>query len=533
MKIKHFAAKDFSYIIPASLLSGAWLAAIQDGGWFIGWASFSFLFLLTFTLLRISFRWANAGRTLGVIIALAFFLRLGVGMALQFALPVYGYDDADDQAGFVSTDAHRRDGQAWEFAGSGRFILEAFSDKFAYDQYGGLLAFSALVYRYLSPDAHRPLMLVLLSALAAALGVPFLWRAAKHLFGEKAAFASAWIFALYPESILLGSSAMREPYLLMFSALSLWGFVEWQTRAERSRSAWLWLGAGLLGMLLVSPAIALATLIILAGWTFFAGERGNLSWKTILTAAIVFMAGLFFLSAALNRSGQFDSASPLHIINDWLRLAVKWDAYQLEAGSGWVQKIFDEGPAWIRLPFITIYGIFQPVLPAALVVPTKTIWKAIYILRALGWYVILPALVVSFVAGSASGHIAAVGDAREQEERRKLLTWLALVVWVWVLLAALRAGGDSWDNPRYRAMLFVWQALLAGYVWVWWRETRNIWFTRVVACEIAFLVVFTQWYASRYFHWGGQLPFAALVALILGLWTMILGIGWRRDKKGA
>ena len=102
-----------------------------------------------------------------------------------------------------------------------------------------------------------------------------------------------------------------------------------------------------------------------------------------------------------------------------------------------------------------------------------------------------------------------------------------------ILLAALRAGGDQWDNPRYRTILFLWQSMIAGYVWVWWCETHNVWFVRVVACEVAFLLIFTQWYASRYFHWGGQAPFAVMIALILGLWGVILGIGWWQDKKRA
>jgi hypothetical protein len=40
-------------------------------------------------------------------------------------------------------------------------------------------------------------------------------------------------------------------------------------------------------------------------------------------------------------------------------------------------------------------------------------------------------------------------------------------------------------------------------------------------CEIVFLLVFTQWYASRYFHWGGQLPFAVMVALIISLCLVV------------
>jgi hypothetical protein len=263
--------------------------------------------------------------------------------------------------------------------------------------------------------------------------------------------------------------------------------------------------------------------LIFAGWIFFTKENRQISWKAIAAVALVFILGLFLLSSSLNRSGQFEATSPLHVINDWLKSAVKWDAYQLERGSGWVQKIFDEGPAWIRLPFVAIYGIFQPVLPATLIHPTKIIWAIIGFLRAVGWYALLPMLILSFAAAAGPG----------AGKRRSILLWLSLVTWIWILLAALRGGGDLFDNPRYRTILFLWQAILAGYVWMWWRETRNAWFGRVLACEIVFLLVFTQWYASRYTKLGGQLPFAVMIALIAGLWAMIVGIGWWRDKRSS
>jgi len=211
------------------------------------------------------------------------------------------------------------------------------------------------------------------------------------------------------------------------------------------------------------------------------------------------------------------------VVNDWLRLTVKWDAYQLERDSGWIQKLFDEMPEWMRLPFVAVYGILQPVLPAALVAPTVPIWKATYILRALGWYVLLPALIMSF----------GVGAGQRESQNRNIILWLSLLTWTWILLAALRGGGDSWDNPRYRTILFLWQAILAGNIWVWWREMHNVWFKRVVWCEVVFLLVFTQWYTSRYFHWGGRLPFAVMVGLIAGLWGLILGIWWWSDRKRA
>jgi hypothetical protein len=214
------------------------------------------------------------------------------------------------------------------------------------------------------------------------------------------------------------------------------------------------------------------------------------------------------------------------VINDWLKLAVKWDAYQLERDSGWIQKIFDEGPRWIRLPFIAIYGIFQPILPATIIHPTKLIWTMIGFLRGLGWYAILPLLILSF--GAATGSRKA-----PTERSRSIILWLSLLAWIWILLASLRGGADLYDNPRYRTILFLWQSILAGYVWVWWRETHNIWLPCVLACEIVFVLVFTQWYLSRYLHWGGQLPFPVMIGLILGLWGLIVGIGWWRGKSRA
>jgi hypothetical protein len=387
-------------------------------------------------------------------------------------------------------------------------------------------------------------MLILFSAFFAALGVPFLWKAVSQVFGEQVAWASTWIFASFPESVLLGASAMREPYLLTFSAFALWGFVSGGYGVQERRpgavatpspehtgselpgskiASYIWLGLGLLGMLLVSPAVAIFTLIIFAGWAFFANEQRKISWQVIAAVAVVFVLGLLLLSSSLNRSGQFEAASPLHVVNDWLKSAVKWDAYQLERESGWVQKLFDEMPPWMRLPFVAVYGMLQPVLPATLMKPTVPIWKLIGFLRAAGWYATLPFLTLSFVAAARA----------RSRQTRNLLLWLALLAWAWILLAALRGGGDLFDNPRYRTILFLWQSILAGYTWVWWRETRSIWVWVVILMELVFTVIFTSWYGSRYYHWPGQLPFAGMVALILGLWLLILGGGWWLNKRRA
>ena len=224
-------------------------------------------------------------------------MRFAGGVGTYLALPVFGHaGDEEQSAGFTYTDAYRRDAQAWDLAVSDRPILDAFNSRFAYDQYGGLLAFSAFVYRYLSPDAHRVLMLVLMSALMGALGLPFLWKAINLQWGEKIAMAAGWFFALYPESVLLGGVAMREPYLLAFSAFCLWGFVDWNI--NHGKSSLSWLAVGIIGMLLVSPSIALVTLVILGGWLYFSSERGRFPWWVAVVLGVVFVAGLFLLSSA-------------------------------------------------------------------------------------------------------------------------------------------------------------------------------------------------------------------------------------------
>lgn len=519
MKTNLLSYRDLYWLLPLSLLTGGWLASVEKGGWWIGWLSFSGLLLAGGLTLLAAWRWAGSVRTLAWLIALAFVVRLLSGVALHLLLPVFGYADVDDRAGYVFTDAHRRDLQAWELASSDRWITAAFSKEFYTDQYGGLLALSALVYRYLSPDAHRPLLLVLLSALIAALGVPFLWQGATLLWGERLGALSAAIFAFYPESVLLGSSAMREPYLLTASALLFWGFATWQ-KTHRGRLAWWGMALALLAMILISPVAALANLLLLAGWLYFAKERTRFSWGLVVGTLAVFIAVLFILSWALNRQGNLSAATPLGVLSNFLREAIKWDVYQLERGSGWVQKLFAEMPSFLHLPFVVIYGIFQPVLPAVAIEPAIPIWRFIGIVRAVGWYALLPLLVFSFSA------------ANRLSPERMVWRWLLFFTWLWVLLVALRGGGDQWDNPRYRAILLLWQALLAGHAWLGWREQRNAWFVRIVGMEAIFLLFFTQWYLSRYYHLGGRLPFGWMVAGILVGWALIVAQGlWSARRR--
>lgn len=518
LKIKYLSPKDFLFILPASLLLGAALAALQGGSYWIGWLGFSALLLLGLAALVAAWRWGEGGTTLAWMATLALLLRLAAGVAVYIALPINGYNVPDDKAGFVFTDAHRRDDQAWELASSGKPLWAAFDKSFYTDQYGGLLALSALTYEIFSPDAHRPLLILLLAALIAASGVPFLYKATRLLWDARLATVSSWLFVLYPESVLTGGAQMREPFLLTFIAMCFWGFADWLKQG--GRRGWWWLGIGIVGMLLVSPAMALILLVLFGGWIWFRGEHRRVPWSLMVAVGSVFFLGVLLLAWSLSRQHDFGGGSPLSVILNWWRDSVKWVIYQLERGSGQIQNVFSKMSPWMQFLFVIGYGIAQPVLPPAFFEPTTLTWHIIAVFRSAGWYVLLPLLLYSPMAAWRS----------EPGCERRLWLWLLGFSWSWILICAIRAGGDQWDNPRYRLIFFGWQALVAGYAWLWWRDHRDAWLPRILFLEIACLLLYSQWYIARYNLIGIHLPIMLVLSLSLALVVLVVVGGWLWDR---
>jgi hypothetical protein len=450
--------------------------------------------------------------------AAAFGLRLGAGVLLTGLLPVIGYADNEvHQAGYVFFDAYNRDQEAWDLASGDTPLWSAFRGEYTSDQYGGLLALSAAVYRYLSPEAHRPLLVLSLAATASALGVFFLWRAARDWFGDTVALTAGWIFAIYPEAVLLGSSQMREPFILWGIAMAFYGLSRIQSGRIRP-PGWLILATVIL--FFTSPPAALAALGVLFGvWLFEPGSRW--SWRQggvflgVIALGVLAVIGIFSQYPSLERAG------PWRVLLEWFQYNFGFQAHLLERSSGWVQKLFrDTGEAFQPL-IVVVYGLTRPVLPAALVVPGIGIMRVIGIIRALGWYTLAPLLVF--------GTLSAL-RYRDTNRRRQLL-WLSLAVWIAVFGAALIAGGDQWDNPRYRTWLLPWAALLAGWAWNLARTHRDPWLRRIVLVEGLFVLLFTEWYLSRYFPVVGRLNFWVMVGVIVVGSALILVGGWLRDRQ--
>jgi hypothetical protein len=454
----------------------------------------------------------------------AFFLRLGIGIALILLLPVFGYqDNAEHHTGYFYTDSYIRDNQAWELANTGAPLTTAFSGRFSGDQYGGMLAISAFVYRFLSPDAHRPLLIIILNAMASAVGVLCLWKATSRWFGEKTALLAAWIFALYPESVLLGSTQMREAIVIPMVAVAFFGLTEIQFG---NRSGWLWIILSGLIMIPIQPLVSVISYGILLGvWFFDPGTLGALKQRrTVLISVLalsILLIAILVASSVLVNLPSLRGTGPLSVYLTWFKNNFTFQSYVLERSSGMFQSLLNSiGERW-RWLIILVYGIAQPVLPAIVGDPTaQMMLRVIGFLRAIGWY----ALALLLIYGT-------FGVLRSrQEARRYQLIWISLVNWSWIILSALNAGADQWDNPRYRAVLLMWQVVLAAWAWEWARVRKDAWIWRWLVVELVFVGLFTEWYIGRYYPGIIHLDIKWMSLLTLVVCGLILLGGFIWDK---
>jgi hypothetical protein len=510
--------RKLAWILPVSLAAGLTLALFDGGTWWIGMLAYGLLFSLG--LLALSALWGTAEKPKGVMLMLllALILRLGMGLFFSWALPAYGNDTPVQNAGYIFRDASAYDQQSWDLAVSTDPLWKAFERSYGIDdQYGGLTFFLGLVYRLLSAELHRPWLIILFAAIAGAIGTGLAWKGARQAWGEPVALGLGWIMALYPESLVAGGSQMREPFLILFTSAFFLGLVS--RRAGAGWKAWAWMGGGLLGGLLFSPGMALTILVVLVVWDWLQGGDRRIRWGWVIAGAALVLAGLIFLGSLMGGALQAP-AGPLANLVTWLKYSAAYSAYETELGSGWIQTIFDTLPKPLHLPFLTAYGVIQPLLPAAII--DSGVWpmRLMGIVRGLGWSALLPFFFYS---------LRPILKTTSKHERLSWL-WLWIFTWFWVLLCSFRGGGDQWDNPRYRLIFLLFQAGLAAFSFIWARRTHDRWFGRTFLVEVVLLGGILAWYISRYDAAPGALPLAGTLGLTLGACVLILAGGWLYDR---
>ena len=468
--------------------------------------------------LWVAWRWISKGRGpswLPYAIGVAVLLRLGVGLLLARALPVYGYPDSEPhQAGYFYLDAWLRDGDAWDLAVSQAPLGRAFSERSGSDQYGGMTYMSAALYRSFSSDAHRPLLIVALGSVVSGLAVLFTWAFADGMFGARAARVAGWGIALYPEAVLLGATQMREPFLI--AALAAVLYVLYAARQGRVRAS---ITVALIALALVmpiSPPYALILAAVLIAGLVWEGKRT--APRMIIMAAAIGAVGLLLTVSAWGKIADAPQGSPGELLDWWLNSGARFELIRLERGSGFVQKLFDTTPQWAHMPMATAYGLVQPFLPATLMDSTSLPFpRAIGIFRGLGWFVLLPFLIYAPLAATrAAGW-------------RSLAFFLPSLVWVTAILVSFRLAGDFWDNPRARAVFISVQVSVAGWSWTRARVTQSPWLRRISTLVAGTTLIFLQWYAGRYYQ-TPQLNLNATVALVAAFVILLLGGAVYKDR---
>lgn len=468
-------------------------------------AFFSGLLLTAICFIVLWFVWKRCAgpRWLLICMMLAFASRILFGFSMTVLLPQWGYPEPAPQQGYLYLDAYHRDQDAWQLARSGQSLATAFSEGFASDQYGGLLSLSAGIYRILSPDAHRSSLILILAAAFPALGIPFLWRALADRWNANLAGISSWIAAFYPESIVLGGSQMREPFLIGLSAIAAWGVVEWKHSSRNSITA---IFLSLFGMAFFSWLAATAVFIVILIWFWLDNIHPHLKQElkkiTWILLAMTTVTGIL-------------------LSLKWLINSARWDLYLMESSSGRIQFELDAiGHQW-RIPFIVAYGLFQPVLPAALAYPGIMLMRLIALFRAIGWYAIAPVLIFTL--------LVIIEEKDKQNRRLFLWFWLAFIIWIFI--SSIRAGGDQWDNVRYRAIFTIFMSIVAGWGLIHIKEKFGLWLKRFYLVEGVFILVFLQWYLSRYYRLFGRFPFWTMILVILGFSTAILVGSFLIDRR--
>ena len=500
---------DLFLSLICALILGALLAAASAGAFFQSWLAFgSILVIGIFVCLQV-WRLFGSSRALAALMAVTLALRLLVAVAVMQALPVWGYDNPVNNGGFLYSDAFDRDQAAFKLASQNQSLFTAFSAPDKSDQYGGLLFLTAATYRVLSPDVARPLLISLLSALAMTVGIAFLWAAVQKRWSKKIALITCWIVALFPDSVFLGSSQMREPFLIGLCCIALWGILKWREKPVHS-------------LLIAAAAIGVAFVFSIPAAGIFSVVIGSILLLEVSLAQtkklprLIGLGLLIVLALGAVVAGWF-----------WLKPTLYFDSFTTMTQSGWISALITQYGDRFTIPFTTVYGLTQPMLPAAIVDPSVWIWKTVAILRALGWYAALPFLFYAFVA---------VWKAPKNESKWVLIL-LNLIFFLWVVISSARAGGDQWDNPRYRYFLLPFMALIIAWGWEHYRQTRSPWLWGCVAIIAEFLVLFINFYINRFTRTSINLPlfktlkYSAIAALLILAICAVIDLLRHRSQK--
>ena len=537
--------------VAAILVATSILAATQSysswgATWF--WAKFYWPNFASFLLPVVAFsalvaaalRWLAPGGGEGAWLRrwvwIALLVRVASVVFWPVALRTWGYSSPEQQAGFIATDAYNASQLAWDRAQSDTPAVSAFARGHG-DNTGGITFLAVVAYRAFSPDFQRPMLLGLLAACATSLTVLAVYHLARLHASRPVAMGAAVITALYPEAVVIGSAHLQQGYLALLLAFMLWGVSAAFVVGARQRSAAeppLFAIGRRSGLILAFAALVMMIGVsyqfgILAGAVLLLAAVWLADWRTtsgrillgILAVVVVLLPVLHYLAEAEIIPDSF---------NVWLiqwkflfgQAWTEFDRMLAAPGTDLFETLMQRMPRQIAFVVAGVYGLLQPVLPAAIGFRNVEqsgggIWQVLGLLRASGWYVLLPLLVY--------GGLSALRGLKA----RRFEAFASLIFWMVAAIASYRALGDQWDNPRYRLFVLAPMALLAAWGYWRWRERRSPWLARIAVPFAVACTAMTLWYIARY--WlaisYSAIPVLAGVAS-LSVLTFVLMLFWPR-----
>lgn len=449
-------------------------------------------------------------------------MRVAFLIIVPLAMQLWGYPSDRNRIGLVETDALNATTKAWRAAQSNQPVLETWTQGSG-DNTGGITVMGVIMFRLFSSDQERALLLGLLAAAVSALTVIPTFRLANELFSERVAKVAAVIAAVYPEAVMLGALNVQQGYLaLLFGVelLAVAGLMLWKTSNSGKLGvpgpvvAAIILVLSLVAMFLLSYQFFILAIFCVALFAVWLADPRRRIGRILWIAAGLGLLALIVLHVLSLRDLIPSDSDYLYSQYHYL-YGLAWAEYDkmvVAGGGDLFQTVFVSIDRTVAFLLAALYGLLQPVLPAAIGHRNLTaqgggFWQALGIYRSLGWYLLLPVLIYGSLK-SLRGLIS-----------RKPEAILAVLFWGIAFIGSYRAFGDQWDNPRYRFFAFVPMALLAAWAWVEWREKRDPWFLRIAIPFAVAVIGLTIWYLLRDYA-GVQFPVVMSLA-VLGAATVV------------
>jgi hypothetical protein len=438
-------------------------------------------------------------------------MRLAFLVIVPLAMQVWGYPSDRNRSGLVETDALNATTKAWRAAQSNTPVLENWTQGSG-DNTGGITVLGVIMFRVFSSDQERALLLGLLAAAVSALTVIPTFRLAGTLFSERVAKSAAVIAAVYPEAVMLGALDVQQGYLALVlgvELLAVAGLIlskpsePGKLGAPRPVLAAVMLVLSLVAMYLLSYEFSILSVFCGALFAVWLADPRRRIGRVLWIAGGVGVLALIVLHV-LNLRDVIPSDSDYLYSQYHYLYGLAWAEYDkmvVAGGGDLFQTVFVTMDRTAAFLLAALYGLLQPVLPAAIGHRNQTavggsFWQALGIYRSLGWYLALPLLFYGTLK-SVRGLFS-----------RKPELILALIFWAIAFIGSYRAFGDQWDNPRYRFFAFVPMALLAAWAWVEYREKKDAWFLRIAIPFAVAVIGLTIWYLLRDYA-GVQFPVVA------------------------